>query len=222
MKAKDFNQFISDYVELLQISDAHDASRRWQELNKVFVFSPDKTVSQLLKSIDKIKPASGGSGIELGQIKPQITQLKSFLKKPAKAAYVNDLTALEKTLTKFENVSFEQFIDAALATLENEEHEKLKKQAKKEEKLRKQQELVAEYTDKLTDALRDEQRFPEIVQEIKKFKVADIKLIATKFSGHPASKLKNKSIAIEAINDRHEALVLGRRKSEATGDHIAA
>lgn len=222
MKAKDFNQFIDEYAELLQISGAHDASQRWQELSKVFAFSPDKTVSQMLKSIDKIKPASDGAGIALGSMKLQCAKLKSFLKKPAKAAYVNDLTALEKTLTKFEHVSFEQFINAALYALENEEHEKLKKQDEKEEKLRKQQELVNDYTEKLLDALRDEQRFPEIVKEVSKLKVADIKLIATKFSGHPASKLKNKSIAIDAINDRHQALVLGRRKSEATGDNIAA
>lgn len=217
MKAKEFQSFVKNYSNLLAKSGATELSNAWNNLLPIFTGKPTLTIAQLSKAIAKINPTNLENNETVADLLKTIPELSHFLDGVAKKTYITDLKALETALQPFEKVSILEIVHLTLEELE-------KKPAPKQSALRT--ELVESFAAKLELNLGNSEQFTSLVSEIKsgdkKLSVAEVKEIAVRFSKETKANVNTKAKALKAIISRHEALMEGRAKSEATGSSIAA
>ncbi len=231
MKAKEFGQFIETFITLLNDVGADESTKAWEQTLPLFAQNPEATVVQLTKAISKTSPTSEVTGIQAAKLISMIPSLISFLQKPAKKAYITDCEKLKTALLPFENIAISEIVQSTLNDLKFEEQKKLQKELEKQQKQQKEAALINHYVSKLESSLGNAEMFPAIVEEIKEknkggknaeLSVAAIKKIAHEFTRALMSELNSKAKALAAINYRHETLMIGRAKSQATGDRTAA
>jgi len=217
MKAKEFQSFVKKYSHLLAKSGALELANAWNNLLPIFNSKPILTIAQLSKAIAKINPTNLENDETAADLLKTIPELSSFLDGIAKKSYLTDLKALEKALQPFEKVSILEIVHLTLEELE-------KNPASKKSALRL--ELVETFAAKLELNLGNPEQFSSLVTEMKsgeiKLSVAEVKEIAIRFSKETKENVNTKAKALKAIISRHEALMEGRAKSEATGSSIAA
>lgn len=217
MKAKEFQSFVKNYSNLLAKSGATELSNAWNNLLPIFTGKPTLTIVQLSKAIAKINPTNLENSETVADLLKTIPELSHFLDGVAKKTFITDLKALETALQPFEKVSILEIVHLTLEELE-------KKPAPKKSALRT--ELVESFADKLELNLGNPEQFLSLVSEIKsgdkKLSVAEVKEIAVRFSKETKANVNTKTKALQAIISRHEALMEGCAKSEATGSSIAA
>lgn len=217
MKAKEFQSFVRNYSNLLAKSGTPNLANAWNNLLPIFSAKPTLTIAQLTKAIVKINPTNFENNETVADILKTIPELNRFLDGIAKKTYITDLKALEKALQPFEKVSILEIVHLTLEELD-------KKPAPKKSALRT--ELIESFAAKLELNLGNPEQFSSLVSEIKsgdkKLSVAEVKEIAIRFSKETKANVNTKAKALKAINSRHEALMEGRAKSEATGSSIAA
>jgi hypothetical protein len=217
MKAKEFQSFVKNYSNLLAKSGATELSNAWNNLLPIFTGKPTLTIAQLSKAIAKINPTNLENNETVADFLKTIPELSHFLDGVAKKTYITDLKALETALQPFEKVSILEIVHLTLEELE-------KKPAPKKSALRT--ELVESFAAKLELNLGNPEQFTSLVSEIKsgdkKISVTEVKEIAVRFSKETKANVNTKAKALKAIISRHEALMEGRAKSEATGSSIAA
>lgn len=217
MKAKDFGQFVTTFSKLLSSAGASDAASAWQQFLPLFTTKPEATIAQLIKAMDKLTSVQNTEGHVASKLISLIPDLTGFLEKPAKKAYITDLNNLATALKKHSNSAISEIVRLTLEEMD-------KKPVSKKSILR--DELIASFVSQLERNLGNAEQFIKIVGEIKsgslKVSVAEIKQIAVDFSKRSKSEVGSKTKALAAIMHRHEALMVGRAKSEATGSSIAA
>lgn len=217
MKAKEFQSFVKKYSNLLAKSGAPELANAWNNLLPIFAVKSTLTIAQLSKAIAKINPTNLENKETAAYLLKTIPELSCFLDGVAKKTFITDLKVLEKALKPFEKVSILEIVHLTLEELE-------KKPAPKKTTLRI--ELIESFTAKLELNLGNPEQFTSLVSEItsgdKKLSVAEVKEIAIRFSKETKAKVNTKTKALQAIISRHEALMEGRAKSEATGSSIAA
>ena len=226
MKAKDYSAFIKDLSDFLQKSGADQTAQAWQQFLPLFSANPETTISQLTKLIAKEKPDPTIPGIKVSKIIALTPSLIALFKARAKQAFITDTQNIAKALHPHQDVSITALVKATQHTLQAVEQKKQATKYLKEQKAKEEAEKVSHYVSRLLEALGNAETFPLLVEEIKgktaKLPVSTIKKIAHEFSKRPVSQISNKTKAIEAIEYRHNALMVGRAKSEATGDRTAA
>lgn len=217
MKAKEFQSFVENYSNLMSQSGAIETANAWNNLLPIFAEKPTLTIAQLCKAIAKINPTKRDTNQTADDLLNTMPALNSFLENIAKKSYLTDLKAIEKALKPFSGISIAEIVHLTLEELE-------KKPAPKKSMVRT--ELVESFTAKLELNLGNPEVFSSLVTEIKsgdkKLSVTEIKEIAVRFSKETKANVSTKAKALKAINSRHEALMEGRAKSEATGSSIAA
>lgn len=217
MKAKEFQSFVENYSNLMSQSGAIETANAWNNLLPIFAEKPTLTIAQLCKAIAKINPTKRDKNQTADDLLNTMPALNSFLENIAKKSYLTDLKAIEKALKPFSGISIAEIVHLTLEELE-------KKPAPKKSMVRT--ELVESFTAKLELNLGNPEVFSSLVTEIKsgdkKLSVTEIKEIAVRFSKETKANVSTKAKALKAINSRHEALMEGRAKSEATGSSIAA
>lgn len=226
MKAYEYKGFINSFVDLLIDAGANEAATAWRGLVPLLVSQPNMTISQLVKEIKKISPQNSAGGIAIERIVLLSPSLLKLLDKRAKSAFITDTSNLIDALKIFRNFSIEEVVRCVIDQMEQEKQKKELARLKKEEKQQEQDKIIVFYVKELENALGNEHKFPLCVSEIigkeKKLPVVTIKKIAMAFTGKTASKIKSKQSAINAINQRHNNLMLGKAKSEATAGRTAA
>lgn len=217
MKAKEFQLFVKNYSNLLAKSGANELSNAWNSFLPIFAAKPTLTIAQLCKAMAKINPTNSDNSQSSFALLTTVPELKVFLENIAKKTYLTDLKAIEKALQPFKDTSILEVVHLTLEELE-------KKPAPKKSAMRL--ELVEAYSAKLELNLGSPEHFNSLISEIKigdsKLSVAEIKEIAIRFSKETKAKVNSKAKALKAITSRHEALMEGRAKSDATGSSIAA
>lgn len=217
MKAKDYGHFVKTFASFLIKAGAKESAKSWQQILPLFTVKPEITVAQICKAMHRIKPSDNAFSPFAYELINLVPELVSFLEKPAKRTYITDTNNLAKALSPLKNISICTIVELTLEELN-------KKSARKQTSLRT--ELIADYVSKLEANLGEPDLFAKLVQEIqtgdKKLTVPEIKQIALDFSKRTKSEVSSKIKAIAAIKRRHEALMIGRAKSEATGGSIAA
>lgn len=226
MKANEYKDFINSLVDLLTDAGANEAATAWRGLVPLLVSQPNMTIPQLVKEIKKISPQNSAGGITIERIVLLSPSLLKLLDKRAKSAFITDTSNLIDALKIFRNFSIEEVIHCVIDQIEQEKQKKELARIKKEEKQQEQDKLIAFYVKELENSLGNEHKFPlclsEILSKEKKLPAATIKKIAIAFTGKTASKINSKELAINAINQRHNNLILGKAKSEATAGRTAA
>ncbi len=226
MKAKEFSNFIKALAEFLENAGAENIAKALHETMPLFEKQPDATMAQLAKNFSKITPNTNVHGTEVRVIISQMPYLLSLLKVQKSKALISDTEKFRDALKPYSSKAISEVIRSVIELIDQVEQKKQQARHAKEEKEKLEAELVYSYVSKLEDALGDENRFPEILKEMEtkkpKLSVGIIKKIALQFSKRAAREIQNKKDAITAIQRRHEALMIGRAKSEATGNRTAA
>jgi len=209
----------SEFAEFLALCGAvscpSTAALKGLDALAIILRSQNKT--QVAKTLERLgscnvaaaSDAASSWGPTVDYLEPLTPLLRSF----AKPALLKDFSALLEFLTNRRSMEIEGFVGFAPASK--------KKNPNKNTSSPIRNELVQKYYRLLEGALGDDPGFEDVVGEIERPEVlsnAEVVQLAKQFA---LANSKSRLVALKKIRERHEALMMSRAKSAATGGRVA-
>jgi len=213
MKSKDFAAVLIKFADVLGAADSRHTETAIRMLATIFDVAPTATVADVLKRLSAVGTELGGGHPTIQASLTIVRQLHNLMTGQAKATLLGDISALEAFLVEHSNVGLAQLADAAPRVLAK---------PSKKQTAPVRNDLVTKYTQRLEEALGDEQGFVTAYKELEsdtnvgKLEAA---AIAKAFTGNAGA---TKPAAMKKIWARHHNLMTLRAKSQARDGRSAA
>jgi hypothetical protein len=212
MKARDFREFLIAAQEFR----ADDTGRRLGQLAQVFEVLPDKTVADVVKRLDEVRPSPASfSTVRLGSLREPLLLLHRLVASRAKEGLVKDVLLLKDLVERNSSIALDAFVSAAVETLRS--------PAARGKGGTKpvRSDLVETYDRRLEEALGNDTRFQSVFGELvrdSEIGSAEATALARRFA---KAATRSKDVAFKKIYARHQALMTSRAKSLATAGRVA-
>jgi hypothetical protein len=212
MKCSDFIAVITDFDELALSLKFSRSGAGAAQLSTLLLAAGKMTVAGLRKHLETIPLGVAVTGDNFQDLASQFRAVTKFLSAHGKPTVTSDLVEFAKILDHFATSDRSEIIAHAVHSLAT------KKQSSNTI-VRK--EIVSSYVRRLEAALGDNDGFGAIFNELSAddaLSAAELGEIANIFA---FSRVKTKASALKKILGRHQLLMVGRAKLDATGGRVA-
>lgn len=214
MNARDMKGLLSHVSAFLRAVGANSSAENTDCLASVFDVNSTATMAQSLKKLANLDVADAGFlSTKVGVLVPVLSACRDVLRGHAKAATLNDLSALTEVLRSYSGCDLATFARVARATLE---HSPAKKQA-----AIVRGDVVSRYVRRLEGALGDDPGFAQELAALESdgtVTSAEMIAIAKQFA---RSATKSRPAALNKIKGRHQSLMTSRAMGAATAGRVA-
>jgi hypothetical protein len=221
MKGKEFADLLNELSVLLRSVEARELADGLTTFARVFSSAPRREVGDVCSVLRGVESPGHNNGLRTREMLSLFPALRRLLKRAkADKETVEDLDTFEDALRAQERASPEGTTDAAIKKLR--EQAAPKGQPARQQPSSPTDELVDQYVKRLEVALRDEDMFKAVFEELEAdaaIKRHEAIAVAKRFAKETA---KSRDHALKLIMTRHTALLGSRARQKATKGRTAA
>ena len=210
MKCHEFKSLLGRAIAFRSAS-----SEPWQEaFFSILDAKPDLPIKSLAKAIASTTPTNGANGSQISELNSFLQLLAALLHDQVKIGTFKELQDLTTALRKHSGSDL-----LALSNNLTASSKPIRKSKREPTPVR--DEVVLRYFRRLEDALGDDAGFISVygaLEADEQLSAEEIAAIAKKFT---SAAPKGRSAALKKILARHQAIMVSRAKSAATGGRIA-